>query len=210
MVVKDLQQFSIVEDVGFLIFVHKLQPLYQVPSRKTLSNVMLNNKYNEIRRDVVNMIKDVEHMSITTDIWTSDTNKSFLSVTSHFLFDNVLSSRTLNAAELPDRHTGEHISQRLENIFCEWDIKYRVTTIVADNASNVKSAVEKLQLYNYHPCLAHTLNLTVKESISKSDDINTVIEKSRRIVTHFKHSVTATSKLEDMQKTMQMNTGSFF
>lgn len=124
MVVKDLQPFSIVEDVGFVTVVNKLEPLYQVPSTKALANVMLNNKYNWIRRDVINMIKDVEHMSITTDIWTSDTNKSFLSVTSHFLFNNVLSSRTLNATELPDSHTGEHISQRLEIIFCEWDIKY--------------------------------------------------------------------------------------
>ncbi|KAK9739868.1 BED zinc finger [Popillia japonica] len=45
MITRDYQPLSIVEDEGFIGYSHKLQPLYKIPSRKTLSSDMLPTRY---------------------------------------------------------------------------------------------------------------------------------------------------------------------
>jgi hypothetical protein len=43
--IKYFQTFSVVEDNGFRKFVSKLNPGYQLPSRKHISNTMLTAEY---------------------------------------------------------------------------------------------------------------------------------------------------------------------
>jgi len=45
MLSKDFQPFSIVEDVGFKNFIKLLDPRYDLPSRRTLTDVLLNRQY---------------------------------------------------------------------------------------------------------------------------------------------------------------------
>jgi len=78
MIVTDYQPLSLVENSGFLEYSKKLQPLYKVPSRKTLTTKLLPNEYNKIVTILKKMLENVASLSITTDIiWTSDNNIAY-------------------------------------------------------------------------------------------------------------------------------------
>jgi hypothetical protein len=102
-----------------------------------------------------------------------------------------------------DRHTGQNIAVTLINIFNEWNIANKIITVVSDNGSNIKNAINEHLLKHHHPCMAHTLNLSIIEAINGNSDINQILKKCRTIVGHFKHSSNATEKLKDFQ--LQMN-----
>lgn len=78
MIVSDYQPLPIVENVGFLEYTKKLQPLYSVPSRKLLTTKLLPQDYNVISSKLI--LENVNDLSITPDMWTSDCNKSYLTL----------------------------------------------------------------------------------------------------------------------------------
>jgi len=53
-------------------------------------------------------------VAVTTDIWTSRVMQAYITATVHFLTDRwKMESKVLQAQEMPERHTGVHISERL-------------------------------------------------------------------------------------------------
>ncbi|KAL4142806.1 hypothetical protein QTP88_005205 [Uroleucon formosanum] len=202
MIVFDYQPLSIVENVGFLEYTKKLQPLYSVPSRKQLTTKLLPQEYDNIYSKLKSILKTISDLSNTTDMWT-DCNKSYITVTCHFIFDNHLYSPVLATREVFDSHTGLNIATTLKNIFNEWGITNKIITIVSDNGSNIKNAINEHLLKYHHPCVAHTLNLSINEAIKGNIDINQILKKCRTIVGHFKHSSYANGKLREFQ--LQMN-----
>lgn len=122
MIVFDYQPLSIVENAGFLEYTKKLQPLYSAPSRKQLTTKLLPQEYDIIHSKLKSMVQTIADLSITTDMWTSDCNKLYITVTCHFIFDNHLYSPVLATREVFDSHTGLNIATTLKNIFNEWGI----------------------------------------------------------------------------------------
>lgn len=79
-----------------------------------------------------------------SDIWSSDSNKSFLTLTVHFIYEAKLISLTLSTSEMSSNHTAEHIAMTIREILeNQWKIYDKVVTIVIDNAANVKKAVSE-------------------------------------------------------------------
>ncbi|KAL4148694.1 hypothetical protein QTP88_002865 [Uroleucon formosanum] len=136
--------------------------------------------------------------------WTSDCNKSYLTVTCHFIHNNRLHSPVLATREVKDSHTGLNIATALTHIFNEWSIANKIVTIVSDNGSNIKNAINEHLLKYHHPCVAHTLNLSVNEAINGNFDVHQILKKCRAIVGHYKHSSLATGKLRDLQSQMNL------
>jgi len=202
MITADYQPLSIVENVGFLEFTKKLQPLYTPPSRKLLTTKLLPDQYNVIYLKLKYMLENVNDVSITTDMWTSDSTRSYITVTCHFIFNDCLYSPVLATEEVKESHTGENIASALSNIFNEWNISNKIVTIVSDNGANIKHAINNHLLKYHHPCVAHTLNLSVNESINQNTEFLRVLKICRAIVGHFKHSNLATEKLKEFQKQM--------
>ncbi|KAJ8933315.1 hypothetical protein NQ318_017871 [Aromia moschata] len=56
----------------------------------------------------------------------------------------------------------------------------------------------------HHPCIAHTLNLTVSEVLKCSEELIALLKKCRSLVGHFKHSVHGTNKLKEVQQQLNM------
>lgn len=204
MIVSDYQPLSIVENVGFLEYTKKLQPLYCVPSRKLLTTKLLPQEYNTISSKLKLVLKNVNNLSITTDMWTFDCNKSYITLTCYFIFNYRLHSPVFVTREVKDSHTGLNIVTALTNIFDEWAIANKIVTIVSDNWSNIKTAIIDHLLKYHHSCVAYTLNLSVNEAINGNSDINQIFKKCRAIVGHYKHSTYATGKLRDLLSQMNL------
>lgn len=128
MIVVDYQPLSVVENSGFLKYSYKMNPLYVPPSRKLLTSTLLVNRYKEFHNKTKSMIEKVDHIAITTDLWSSDSNKSYITVTGHFIYSNKLYAPVLATREVREVHTGENIAIEITRILNEWNIVEKVIT----------------------------------------------------------------------------------
>lgn len=126
LIILDLQPFSIVEDNGFRSFLKFAFPNFETPCRNTIRN-KIEKIYNEEVSKLIETFKNVKYISLTTDMWTSSNNESFITVTSHFihqdmLFDAVLENKGFGLAN----HTSENILIQIETICDKFNIKEKV------------------------------------------------------------------------------------
>lgn len=77
-------------------------------------------------------------VALTTDIWTRRTIQAYLTITAHYLTEDwKMETEVLLTREMPEHHTGMHISERLVNACEEWKITEKISAVVHDNASNM-------------------------------------------------------------------------
>lgn len=123
MITKDLQPFSIVEDVAFREFTHYLEPRYVFPSRKTFRDQVLPAQYAKIRETLKFYLSGVNHFSITSDAWTSRETTSYITHTVHLInkdFD--MKAFQLGTYEVSESHTAAILSSHLLPTCQKWGI----------------------------------------------------------------------------------------
>lgn len=135
----------------------------------------------------------MKYVSLTTNIWQSDSNMSYLSITCHFVHARVLSAKEMTLGH----HTGKNIACDIQGIIEEWEIDGKIVTIVSDNG-----AITEHKRKHHHPCVAHTLNLIMKEALNGCDGLKNLITKCKTLIAYFKHSGIATGKLKKCQQDM--------
>lgn len=198
---KEYHPFSIVENKEFQNFIKMLSPNYNLPSRKTLSNSLLPALYNELLDKIKLDLADAKAVCLTSDGWTNINNISFYALTAHFINkDSQMKSYLLECSEFEDRHTAQNISSWIDSVVRKFEIHFKITAIVTDNAANMKAAAAKSNILHI-PCFAHSLNLIVQHAINES--IEKIVGKVKSIVMHFKKSPFALSKLTSMQTNLK-------
>ncbi|XP_023201057.1 zinc finger BED domain-containing protein 1-like [Xiphophorus maculatus] len=200
MVAHDFQPFSIVEDVGFRSYCHALNPMYALPSRKTLSQKIIPGLYDAARASLQERAKRASAVCLTTDCWTSRATTSFMSVTCHFIENYSMVSSLLDCLEFSDRHTSGNLAEELLRAAREWGVENKVVCCVTDNAANITRAIQLLK-WTHHPCLAHTINLFVRNALRA---MKPTVDKVKAIVEFFHRSTAATQKLKSTQRQMSM------
>ncbi len=74
---------------------------------------MVNNTYDKIK----SLLNDVNHLSITVDVWTDRRGRSFIGITGHFLDLNYIpQALLLDFSRLKGPHTGENIRNSTDEI----------------------------------------------------------------------------------------------
>ncbi|CAH0730259.1 unnamed protein product, partial [Brenthis ino] len=96
-----------------------VNPDYGLPSRKTLSEKNIPEEYHAACSAVVNMLHSEEYVAATTDMWTSDSNKAYLTVTIHFIYNSKLISQTISTTEVMEEHSSIILSNVLKSTFDE-------------------------------------------------------------------------------------------
>ncbi|KAK3854720.1 hypothetical protein Pcinc_038814 [Petrolisthes cinctipes] len=191
MIAKDFQPFSVVEDKGFKNYCLALNPSYVLPARKTLSQKIIPKLYDRQRESLQTELSKASAVCITSDSWTSRATSSFMAVTCHYIEDYKMKSCLLDCFEVSERHTSENLAEELLKVAQEWKIKHKV-----DNAANIVKSI-KLLKWTYLPCLAHTINLIVRDALKV---IKSTVDKVKGIVEFFHKSTTATQKLKNTQR----------
>ena len=77
---------------------------------------------------------------LTTDIWTSQANQTYMTVTAHFIDvkNNKITNFVLETKEFSGNHIDERIVERLEALCSEWSIIDKILCLVSDNCSTVR------------------------------------------------------------------------
>ncbi|XP_031777205.1 zinc finger BED domain-containing protein 1 isoform X2 [Nasonia vitripennis] len=164
--------FDVVDTEGFRVLMHKTAPLYQVPSRRTITRLTAE-KYEVLSSIIKEELATTENICLTTDVWTEPGNtKSFLGLTAHYLVNNTQRSVVIGVEELSERHTSEYLAEKLLQFTSEWNIKKEnIIVIISDSAVNIKKAIiDAFREGKHLPCFAHLLNL-VPSKIIKNDEV---------------------------------------
>jgi hypothetical protein len=113
-VVSDLQAFNIATSKPFLEFIYALNPKYNVPDRKTLSE-LINKKYEEKKKEIQHVVqKCSSKLSFTTDSWSSIQCDPYLSLTVHYIDDNFNYKKLLlDFLDFPHPHDQFNISETI-------------------------------------------------------------------------------------------------
>ncbi|KAM3287636.1 hypothetical protein P3S67_021066 [Capsicum chacoense] len=109
MIIIDELPFSFVENEGFKKFMSKAQPLFWIPSRRTITRDFYDI-YGELRQSLKKSFREIQpRISLTTDTWTSVQRINYMCLTAHFIDkDWVLYKRILNFFPITS-HKGEHL-----------------------------------------------------------------------------------------------------
>ena len=88
----DLVPLSVVESHYFSNLLKRLDPRYQLPSRKHLSTKLLEEKSSSIQNDVRRSLQNAPSVCLTIDLWSNRQMKGFMGITGHFILDCTMQS----------------------------------------------------------------------------------------------------------------------
>lgn len=116
MIAKDNLPFQTVENEGFQYLLKTAAPLYKVPGRKSVTNLM-EEKYELLSMVMKLKLSAVDAITLTSDVWTDTLNtRSYLGMTAHFVSEDKLEFVTLSVTLLEERHTAEYLGEWLLQI----------------------------------------------------------------------------------------------
>lgn len=144
--------------------------------------------------------------------------QSYLGITCHYIADFQLKSVMLACQWFLGSHTGECIAALFEEIVESFEITGKVLFVVTDNPSNMLRAFELLTVVEEsvvnveddsedeeltpeefeselpvtdQPCFAHTVQLVIKDGLKEAAQVNKVLGKVSKLVTHIRSSTKA-------------------
>jgi hypothetical protein len=217
MIIVHEYSLRMVEHRWFNILMKWMNNSYESIGRKTIKNECM--KVYESEKDLLKKtLRDVESISLTTDLWTSNQNVQYMSLVAHYIDVNwELQCRVLNFVELDSPHTGVVIAQAIFECLVEWNIEDKVITITLDNASNNNTTITNLTskllarrnaqfdpLYFHVRCASHIVNLVVNDGLQPIDDL---ISNLRETVKYFKRSPSRMYKFMDVCKEYAVKVG---
>lgn len=196
MMAKNYLPFTLVEDRYFLRFLKEYDANFKMPTRKTLSNGILSNCYNEIKDKVLNEVKKVKFLALATDFWTSSNNSSYISLTGHFLDENSrLKSTMLDCVYL---HEKEESFMKVLAVCQDWEI---MDKIVGVTTADIVVEVLKNSSWESIPCMAHSIDFIVRSAIKKGN----IFHKVLKISEFFQKNPLASNHLESLQQKQEQN-----
>jgi hypothetical protein len=122
-IIKDMRPYRIVDSPEFRDLFHTLDPGYNVPGRKQFADVIIPQKYAQVKA-LVKDLQNAEKVALTTDSWTSRSTESYLTVTStHIDKSWKLINYVLQTRPMYEGHNGENIATVIHEALKEWEIQ---------------------------------------------------------------------------------------
>ncbi len=87
MIVLDYLPIRIVEGRGFSKLMSIISPEFKIPSRNTVKS-RIEKAYGDKKEKLKTELSQIDSVSLTTDTWTSNATKSFITVTEHHVDNN--------------------------------------------------------------------------------------------------------------------------
>ena len=197
MVVKDYAPLNVVCGEGFSDLIQTIAPTYSIPCRNTV-RARIMSRY-ECEKDLLKAdLAAASGVALTTDTWTSNSTVSYITVTEHHIDSEWhMHSCVLMTRDMPEKHTGDNLADRLTECVSEFGLDGKIECCVHDNAANMNCAGRKCP-WSDLGCFGHTLQLCIKPGLEQQS-VSKMVSKARKLVGHFKHSTTLTAELEKRQ-----------
>ena len=188
----------------------------KVLDRRNLARYV-TKAHEEIVKEVTGIIKSckdkMEGVAFTSDIWSSPTMESFISLTVHWVDqDWYLHRWTPFVKHFPDRHTGTRIKLKIDDMIGQLGLDDIDTNIlkyvVNDNAANAVLAIKLSPGLIQILCAIHTLQLgigdTFKEASVGPTEMKKVLQKGKYLSNMMKKSGVLTHELKEACKVVRI------
>jgi ribosomal protein S8 len=155
---------------------------YNLPSRNYFTDTAIPKLYNETKAGILNAIKGIINFAATTDIWSSIGLYPYISLTLHYITDDWrLQTHVLETYPMPEDHTGQNISEVIEDMLELWNIsKSQLIAITTDNAANMKLAGTKLDITRVS-CFGHILHNAINFALSSNEEVEKAISECKKM-----------------------------
>ena len=133
---------------------------------------VVNRRIKRLRQThfvkLVDELKNVDRISITTDFWSDKSNRSFVILTGHYYTNsNEWKPKILDFSWFTYRHTSLQIAQILTSKLRKLNILHKIIRITSDGARNLSNAIELMDINADHIwCVAHRLHLVVTRGLA--------------------------------------------
>ena len=132
---------SMIEQGGFRRFMNVVAHKWKPCSARFMKAQMIPALYASVKGKVDAMLNEIDHISVTIDIWSDRRAKAFLGITGHFIdVDFKLHAVLLKFVRLKGSHAAENIRNITKDILEELGISGKIYRIITDNASNMIKA----------------------------------------------------------------------
>nr|KAJ0216304.1 hypothetical protein LSAT_V11C300142670 [Lactuca sativa] len=191
MIIIDELPFKTVEHEGFRDLLNMLQPQFQIPSRTAITNDCLEIYKSEVEKLKKYFAKNRQRISLTTNLWTSRQNLSYMCLTAHFIDkDWTIHKRIINFC-LVSGHFGEIIGKYVEKNLLDWGLD-KVFTVTVDNASSndlcIRYLKRRLNAWKHSVLDSQHLHMRCCAHILSLKDVDTSIARIRSTVKYVRSS----------------------
>ena len=197
------REINLVNDKGFHDFIRILNSQYGIPSDTTISNY-ISDLYEEMKEKTIKDLEKPEFISVTTDGGSSSNSVSYVDVNAHYVDQEkfTLESRVLGVRKVEGlRNTAEDYREHVDDVLDEFHIKDKVVKFVSDNENKMKASFKDDER---NGCSVHGQHNTVKTGLKSSEEVQTVLEKARRIAQMYNQSNVFRRTLAFEQKALQI------
>ncbi|KAK9749713.1 hypothetical protein RND81_02G145500 [Saponaria officinalis] len=180
--------FCIVEEPGFKYMVSRMCPSYKVMSRHTVMRDALKFYSEEIKVVEMELIKAPGRIALTSDNWRNDsTQDEYICITAHWIdCEWNLQKRIIRFGALTPPFDGINIGDDVCICLTKWNVVDKISCFTLDNASYNNAMIGE-----------------IKRQLRRKDGlklIDSVVDKIRAIVKHFKHSIPKKNKFFEVAK----------
>ncbi len=110
-----------------------LDSRFVIPKSNAIKS-LIHSSFTHTFNILLNKLSLVNYVACTTDLWTARNRQGYLGVTCSWIDDDYnLNENLLVLSHLPSPHTAASIHKKLENVFIEWKLNEKVTSITCDN-----------------------------------------------------------------------------
>ncbi|KAL0329120.1 UNVERIFIED_CONTAM: Zinc finger BED domain-containing protein RICESLEEPER 2 [Sesamum radiatum] len=206
MIIMDELPFKFVENEGFRQFISLALPQFVIPSRTTITRDCYKLFFDE-KRKLINYFKSSgQRISLTTDTWTSNQRLTYMCLTAHYIDSDWKMHKVILNFIPCTTYRGDDVGLLIEKCLLDWGID-KVFAITVDNASSNDTTIAYLirrfinwgtaildGKYLHMRCVAHIINLIVKDGLK---ELNDSIERVRTVVRYVRQSPARTRKFND-------------
>ncbi|GMH09702.1 hypothetical protein Nepgr_011543 [Nepenthes gracilis] len=200
---------SMVDHVGFKVFVKNLQPLFDITTNSVveLDCIALYEKEKQKVYEIINRL--CGRISVSIDIWNSPESARYLCLTAHYIDDDwKLQKKILNFIMIDAAHTEDIHSEVVIKCLMDWDIERRlfcmtfsdlftgdnIVSRLKDHLSQNRPLLSNGRLFDAR-CAAHVLSLLVEDAM---ESLQGVTQRIRESIRYIKGSQTIQGKFNEI------------
>lgn len=202
---------TMVEHVGFKLFVKNLQPLFEFLPNTSIE-LSCVDIYGKEKAKVYEMINRLQgRINLSIEMWSSPENTEYLCLTAHYIDEDwKLQKKILNFVTLDSSHTEDMLSEVIIKCLMEWDIECKLFAMTFDDCSvdddivlRIKERISQNrpllsngQLFDVRSA-AHALNCIVQDAM---EALREVTQKIRGSVRYVKSSQVTHGKFNEISQ----------
>lgn len=200
---------SMVEHVGFKVFVRNLQPLFELVSSDRVESDCMEIFIREKQK--VNEVLDKlpGKICLSADMWGTLDNGEYLCLTANYIDESWrLNKKILNFIMVDPSHTEDMHSEVIMTCLMDWDIDRKLFSMTTDNCSNYDNIVTRIrdrlcqnrflcregQLFDVR-CAINIVVVMVQDALAA---LGEVFHKIRESIRYVKSSDTIQAKFNEI------------